>query len=457
MKQRIWILLPLLLACAGFFRCGGGGAGSALADGKTWSPPERISDNVTELHYPAVAVDNQGNAVAAWARGPLAVILANRYSAAQDLWEGQEPIGTASPSGAWEPSLSVDSLGRTLAVWYQMESSVNGYSRRFLPSSGWDSGILSFESGSGDAYFPQVSLNGAGDGMAIWRQDGAILASRYDGSAGAWAAPETISSPPAGAAELPSMPGRGSCVRFDDSGIAYAAWMQSDGGGTHIWGSRFDGSSWGATVRIDPDSGNSDDPTLAVDGSGDAVHVWSQFGGAGTRSLLWVRRYRSAPPGGWDPPVLLDNVAGRVDKPQVVADGGGSLIVVWRRQEDQPGPKALFGARFSHGGGWGKPTRLSGVGLPDSPLWPALSMDPGGNAVVAWQQPETEGAPPRVWTRRFHVGIGWGNPAPVSLVALADAEEPAVGMDGNGNAILVWKQKDIAGTSVQSIWASRLR
>ena len=55
MKQRIWILLPLLLACAGFFRCGGGGAGSALADGKTWSPPERISDNVTELHYPAVA------------------------------------------------------------------------------------------------------------------------------------------------------------------------------------------------------------------------------------------------------------------------------------------------------------------------------------------------------------------------------------------------------------------
>jgi hypothetical protein len=329
------------------------------------------------------------------------------------------------------------------------------YSRRFAPGAGWNGAPLPVDTAP-ETPFPQVSLDASGNGAAIWLQNGAVFASLYDGSAGSWAAAVPLSGTVPGTAGLPGMPGRGNCIEVDGTGKAHAVWMQTDAGGTHILASRFDGTAWGAPARLDPDPGESGDPALAANPAGNGAIAWSQAGGTGDRSLLWVRIYRNAAPSGWGPPALLDNVAGRSDKPQIGMDRDGNLIVVWRRQELAAGPVLPYGARFTPAGGWGAPVRLSAKDT-DGELWPALAMDAGGNAVVAWEQPEEPGGASRIWAAGFVKAGGWGMAVPVSPAGMGDADEPALGIDGSGNAVLIWKQKDSPDTGAQSIWASRFR
>jgi hypothetical protein len=79
----------------------------------------------------------------------------------------------------------------------------------------------------------------------------------------------------------------------DGSGNAVAVWQQDNGTGTrtNIWASRFvPATGWGTATLVETDNaGDALVPQVAVDGSGNAVAVWYQSDG--TRSNIWANRF----------------------------------------------------------------------------------------------------------------------------------------------------------------------
>jgi len=99
-----------------------------------WAVAELIEvDSAGDASNSQVAVDPRGNAVAVWQQsdGGRTNILANRFASAEG-WGIAELIETADAGDASDPRVTVDSNGRSIAVWLQSDGTrVSVWSSRF--------------------------------------------------------------------------------------------------------------------------------------------------------------------------------------------------------------------------------------------------------------------------------------------------------------------------------------
>ncbi len=95
-------------------------------------------------------------------------------------------------------------------------------------------------------------------------------------------------------------------VALNTLGKVIAVWQQVDGTQTRVWASqRSADSSWAhaAHLCMRAGSGDSLNPTLAVDARGQAAALWQQADG--TRNTTWARPYNARL--GWGRPILVDS------------------------------------------------------------------------------------------------------------------------------------------------------
>jgi hypothetical protein len=101
----------------------------------SWDPAALIETaNAGSAEGVQIAVDNLGNALAAWSYfdGTQTSIVANRYSIQSNIWGTAEFLETDNAGAAGGVSVVVDSAGNGLAVWGQNDGARNTvYSNRF--------------------------------------------------------------------------------------------------------------------------------------------------------------------------------------------------------------------------------------------------------------------------------------------------------------------------------------
>ena len=140
---------------------------------------------------------------------------------------------------------------------------------------------------------------------------------------------------------------------------------------------------------------------------------------------------------------------------QIAFDANGNAIAVWQMRDGATARFKLMSDRYVVGSGWhpqGLPTTIA---TGSSGLDHRLAVGASGVAVVVWEQ--TGPGPYEIFTSRF-AGSSWSTPARVQSstqrgAAFVQEEKPSVALDGNGNAVVVWREFDAAGVS--SIWARR--
>jgi len=126
-----------------------------------------------------VAAMPNGNAFAVWSQsdGTSYKIYANRYTAGSG-WGSSTLIQTGTGQSS-NPQVAVDSFGNALAVWEEAENGVSTIcSRRYVNGSGWDANAA-VQSITGNAYDPQVVMNGHGNVMAAWRNEDSLDSGNY--------------------------------------------------------------------------------------------------------------------------------------------------------------------------------------------------------------------------------------------------------------------------------------
>jgi hypothetical protein len=300
--------------------------------GTGWGTAALIeTDDAGDANEPQVAMDADGNALAVWYQsdGTRWNIWSNRYTAGSG-WGTAALIETGDAGDAYEPQVAMDAAGNALAVWYQSDGiRYNIYSNRYTASTGlWGTAALIETDNVGDAYSPEVAMDAAGNALAVWYQsDGTrynIYSNRYTASTGLWGTAALIETGDAGDAYYPQ-------VAIDAAGNAVAVWHQSDGTRANIWSNRYTaGSGWGTAALIETDVGHAQYPQVAMDAAGNAVAVWHQSDG--TRDNIWSNRYIAG--SGWGTAALIEtDDAGGADSPQVAINAAGNAVAVWRQSD----------------------------------------------------------------------------------------------------------------------------
>jgi peptidoglycan hydrolase CwlO-like protein len=153
---------------------------------------------------------------------------------------------------------------------------------------------------------------------------------------------------------------------------------------------------------------------------------------------------------------------GDVDWPRIAIDGAGNAIAVWEQYNGTPGDlgvlSKIWANRCIGGTGWvqGNARIICGQSqyLGHS-FHPNLAADSNGNVIVVWQQ--SFGLYDDIWASRYDGASGsWESPLRIETSNQGSAWLPQIGMDSEGNAVVVMEHQNWCGAGYDTdIWANR--
>ena len=291
----------------------------------SWSTTEVVSTESTSDSYnPSLAVDSAGNVHVVWfdptnyaSCGTDNDIFYKRWNVSSSSWTTTEVVSTESTGNSIVPSLAVDLSENVHISWGDVTDYASSgtdydifYKRWENSSSSWTTTeVVSTESSSGSNY-PSLAVDLVGDVHVAWHDftdyagagtDNDIFYKHWDTSTSSWSTTEVVSTESTGDSTNPSL-------AVDSSRNVYIAWHDFTdyaGAGTDIdifykWGD-VSSSTWSATKVVSTEStGDSTNPSLAIDSSRNVYIAWfdlTNYASAGTDMDIfykWGDAYTSA-------------------------------------------------------------------------------------------------------------------------------------------------------------------
>jgi hypothetical protein len=187
-----------------------------------------------------------------------------------------------------------------------------------------------------------------------------------------------------------------------------------------------------------------DEEQVISDGAGGAIVVWK---GGGASFDIYAQRISGAGVIQWGPAgVPLCSAIGNQDHPVLTSDGAGGTIVAWNDSRfASPGPIIeIFAQRVS---GSGIPLwQTDGVALSSGSGYRGLRQiiaDGAGGAITAWQAEDRTNpdAPTDIYAQRVDAqGTPvWGTHQLAVCLASGNQLAPVLASDGSGGAIIAWQ------------------
>jgi len=374
-----------------------------------------------------------------------------RFTTLDSAWgaaESVEEIATGTSSGQ---EIAIDGQNNALAVWeYTEPTGTTVWANRYTRADLWGEPEV-IDTGDGVATAPQVAVDGAGNGFAVWQENfgsgtARIWTSRYVVDEG-WGAPEVLQNGEVTTAQNPA-------IAADPAGNAIAIWVQADmaTGLPVVWSNRYvSGSAWGAAERID-DPLVEIPPTLLattavdMDADGNAIAMWTLFGG-----VIWTNRYTVGSEWGTAELIMADGgaVGARLD-----VGSTGDAFAIWVQEDEGAMRQDIWGIRFTDSN-WGTPERIDDFDDGDT-VEPDIAVDGMGIAHAVWSQSDPDFR--NIWANQYTPGTGWGaseliEPPNDDPLEDDDATVPRAAVNTAGNAFVVWRQ---TFQDWGSIWSNRL-
>ncbi len=305
------------------------------------------------------------------------------------------------------------------------------------------------EGGGGDELAPQVAIDNSGNVIIVWsRSDGnasQIYKSEYRD--GAWTHPTNLTdniSPDGENAQRPQ-------VAMNDQGEAIIVWKQSDGESLQTFKSEYRDGTWthptNLSDNISPDDNDVYLPQVAMNNNGETVIAWFQYRGDYLR--IYMSEYRG---GVWTHPSgssdYIDPGSLNATHPQVAIDNDGATIIVWSQLAE--GKSRIFKSEYREGA-WTHPSDSSDYISPEglSANNPAVAMNENGDAIIAWHQSD-DAFTPRILKSEYREGV-WVHPTDTSDALSTEgltARYAQIAMNDDGGAVIVCQQHDGAAYRV---------
>jgi hypothetical protein len=235
----------------------------------------------------------------------------------------------------------------------------------------------------------------------------------------------------------------GAGVAEDSTGRFVVAWLgQGNYVGYQIWMQRYaaSGLPLGAETRVNTNTlGVKLQPVrVAALAGGGFVVVWNR--GPNVLELdVYAQQYDGAlnPVGGEFR--VNTYTTGDQESPSVAADGAGNFVVVWTSSGQDP-HNAVLGQRFSSAGTPVGPEFRVSAYTTAAQLAPSVVRGFTGGFVVAWSSKGRAEDPDGIFARRYDPsGAPLGGIFRVNTVTTGAQESPSVAADVSGNFVIAWQ------------------
>jgi hypothetical protein len=409
----------------------GGGGGVPAIPG--WQVAKLLETTDAQASQVDVSINSAGVGYAVWQQvnGDEREVFASRYT--DGKWELVQSV-TGSDAGASNPQVAVLDDGEAVAVWRQpsgfFEEAV--YFNRTV-NKVWQV-AKELHLAGGEVSNLELVADAQGKALAVWQHDQALLASAY--SAGSFdQVPKQISKGTNSKATAPS-------VAMIASGDALVAWQEEVfPGQIDIVVRPYLGGDWKReSLLTDNTTANATNPSVAFREASQGVGtsaltpqafvVWEQL--VNLDIAIIGRGTGSIQQGDWGP---FNDVAndddGGTSEPRVAIDPLGNITFTWL-QQDRGQPSVSLWARRGAG------TRVKIESHDGQVTSPALGVDAQERALVIWTQ--DLGAGTSMSSNRFDPTTGeWGEPELIGSGLRAAEVLPVLAMNSNGRAIAGWE------------------
>jgi hypothetical protein len=391
----------------------------------SWTPAVTMTANRWEGGAPpAVAVDRYGDTLLAWfalnqdGNGCYHQIQLRIRSRGGKLG----PIETLTPCGPemdW-PVAAIDDNGDGVVAWVRNDN--DAVEARRVSPTGKLGPLLTLTPKGDIATTVSVAMSSTGEALAVWVGQQNAVHARYIAANGALGPVRTLGSSPFD--RLSVVIGR--------NGTATVAW--ADESNRRVVARRLTPGHVSGLQVIMPAAASTTYgvPPIADDTSGDTVFAIGRTVTSGNQqpTYLAVRLWSHGGTLG-----RVQQLAQKVSSSTLATDSTGDSIVAWSSYINSA-QSAVFGRRVSRTGALGPVVKL-GLGY-----LPAITVDPAGAGLVAWQStPPDSGALTQVYARPFAAATGkFGS----QFTLTPDGDYVRLAESWAGKFAAIWQQSSVA-------------
>lgn len=252
-------------------------------------------------------------------------------------------------------------------------------------------------------------------------------------------------------------PGAAGFRRASDDGLGglLVAWTDTRSDSADIYVQRMTAAgtpSWSVNgVRVCGAMNDQDQADVISDGAGGAIVVWRDMRGGPTGDLYAQRVLASGAMAWAADGVEVCVAANEQANPILIADGFGGAIVIW---EDNRAGVAIYAQRLRFDGQtvWSTDgVRLSSSSAPQ--FEPVACSDGAGGALVVWEEQSAGGYDVSAQSIDANGFTSWGANGVTVCSAADDQVHAQVVSDGLGGAVVVWEDYR---AGAPDLWAQRL-
>ena len=346
----------------------------------------------TSQVVPDIAVGSTGAAIAVWqdyrmspTADPFAQIdiFSSRWDPGAGAWSANARINDAATGQQFKPAVAVDGSDNGFAVWVDRRNGRSDIyaSKRSAAAGTWGANARVNSTTKFDSQdFPAIAVSPSGDAIALWyraanhKQN--IWASRLPAGSSTWGPEIRVTS-------NQTTQKQGPRVAFGPNGTAHAVWMDPAVGNADIWYATLaaGSSTWSTNTKISDDAGSAfQGPTdIGVDDAGNVSVAWTD-----RRATPYQLRVRRLPSGGsWGASVVVAADGG--NSPSIAVRADGRAFVVWHDGDAYTEYPRVWGSAYDQGtDSWSAPERIDASDAGHAASSPAAAID-ASRVIVVWK------------------------------------------------------------------------
>jgi hypothetical protein len=233
-------------------------------------------------------------------------------------------------------------------------------------------------------------------------------------------------------------------IAVDISDNIHITWQDDSPGNAEIYykKSTNNGTSWSSTKRLTNNSGDSRNPEISADSSGNIHLVWFDFSTGDTeifykKSTNWGNNWQATKRLTWN--------SGSSTNPALGLDSNGHIHVVW--EDSTPGNSELYYKKSTNGGAnWSKAKRLTwNSGISDTNAG-CLGIDSNDYIHIVWSD-NTPGNYEIYYKRSESGGNTWTSSKRLTWNS-DDSAYPSVALDTNDDIHVVFHEGPMDGHEI---------
>lgn len=376
---------------------------------------------------------------------------------------GEFQINTYTNGVQSRPALAADAQGDFVVVWESFTSSATPYTlqgQRYSSGGTPLGGQFQVNTHTANPYAPEVAAEADGDFVVVWMSygstgndtsSGSIQGRRFasDGTPlGEQFQVNTYTTSLQEDAAVAARADGGFVVVWESAGSA-----GGDTDGDSIQAQRYasDGSPLGGQFQVNAyATEDQSDSSVAIDADGDFVVTWESFGSSGTDSSgdsVQARRYDSNGGSLGSQFQVNSYVTGYQSDPGVTMDPGGDFVVAWESAGSAGGDTSYSSVQARRFASNGTPLDVEfqvnsyTTSYQESP---SVRADADGDFVVAWASAGSFGSDTgygsSVQARRYASdGASLGGEFQVNTYTTDYQTRPAVASAGDGDFVVAWQ------------------